>query len=62
VLGLDVETLSLAARAKRGTHLPIALSMPETAALLDAMRGTPQLMATLIYGGGLRLSSAASCE
>ena len=30
--------------------------MPETAALLDAMRGTARLMATLIYGGGLRLS------
>jgi len=60
VLGLDVEALSLAARAKRGTHLPIVLSMPETAALLDAMRGTARLMATLIYGGGLHLSEC--CE
>ena len=60
VLGLEVETLSLAARAKRGTHLPVVLSMPETAALLDAMRGTARLMATLIYGGGLRLSEC--CE
>ena len=34
--------------------------MPETAALLDAMRGTARLMATLIYGGGLRLSEC--CE
>jgi integron integrase len=30
--------------------------MPETAALLDAMRGTARLMASLIYGGGLRVS------
>ena len=30
--------------------------MPEVAALLLAMRGTNRLMATLIYGGGLRVS------
>jgi len=30
--------------------------MPEVAALLLAMRGTSRLMATLIYGGGLRVS------
>ncbi|OFV94589.1 MAG: hypothetical protein A3G76_09830 [Acidobacteria bacterium RIFCSPLOWO2_12_FULL_65_11] len=56
VLGIDMEGLSLTARAKRGTHLPVVLSMPETAALLAAMRGTTWLMAALIYGGGLRVS------
>jgi integron integrase len=56
VLGVNVEGLSVTARAKRGQHLPVVLSMPETAALLGAMRGTPRLMATLIYGGGLRVS------
>jgi len=56
VLGLDVERLSLATRAKRGPHLPVVLSMPETAALLGAMRGTTWLMAALIYGGGLRVT------
>jgi integrase len=34
--------------------------VPETAALLDAMHGTPRLMALLIYGGGLRASEC--CE
>ena len=34
--------------------------MPEVAALLLAMRGTSRLMATLIYGGGLRVSEC--CE
>jgi integron integrase len=34
--------------------------MPETAALLGAMRGTTWLMAALIYGGGLRVSEC--CE
>ncbi len=60
VLGVEVEGLALAARAKRGTHLPVVLSMPETAALLGGMRGTTWLMAALIYGGGLRVSEC--CE
>jgi len=60
VLGIEAEGLSPGERAKRGTHLPVVLSMPETAALLDAMRGTTRLMAALIYGGGLRVSEC--CE
>ncbi len=49
VLGLEVEDVALATRAKRGPHLPVVLSVPETAALLGAMRGTTWLMAALIY-------------
>jgi len=60
VLDFDVEDLALATRAKRGTHLPVVLSMPETAALLGAMHGTTSVMAALIYGGGLRVSEC--CE
>ena len=60
VLGVDVERLSPGVRAKRGERLPVVLSMPETIALLDAMSGTPRLMAALIYGGGLRVSEC--CE
>ncbi len=60
VLGVDVEILSPGVRAKRGERLPVVLSMPETIALLDAMSGTPRLMALLIYGGGLRVSEC--CE
>jgi integron integrase len=60
VLGLDVEGLGRAVRARRGEHLPVVLSVPETAALLAAMRGTARLMAGLIYGGGLRVSEC--CE
>lgn len=40
VLGVNVEGPSATARAKRGTHLPVVLNLPETAALLGAMRGT----------------------
>ncbi len=56
VLDLPVEGLTQIPKAKRGQHLPLVLSVPETAALLDAMHGTARLMAGLIYGGGLRVS------
>ena len=60
VLDLEVEGLALAAQAKRGARLPVVLSVPETVALLGALRGTTWLMAALIYGGGLRVSEC--CE
>jgi len=40
VLGMEVEEVSGIARAKRGDRLPVVLTVPETAALLAAMRGT----------------------
>jgi len=60
VLGGNGENVSAAVKAKRGQHLPMVLSIPETLALLDAMSGTPRLMAALIDGGGLRVSEC--CE
>lgn len=60
VLGLTVDGLTESVQAKRGRHLPVVLTVPETAALLDALRGTARLMARLIYGGGLRVSEC--CE
>ena len=56
VLGVAVEDLSSTARAKRGSRLPVVLSIPETAALLGGLHGRTWLMAALIYGGGLRVS------
>lgn len=38
VLGVNVEGVALATRAKRGERLPVVLSMPETAALLEGER------------------------
>ena len=49
-----MEGASNVARAKRGSHLPVVLTVPETADLLGAMHGVTWLMAALIYGGGLR--------
>lgn len=60
VLGLEVEGVAEVVRAKRESHLPAVLSVPETAALLDALHGTTWVMAALIYGGGLRVREC--CE
>lgn len=56
VLDVPLEHMAAGVRAKRGERLPAVLSVPETAALLGAMKGVAQLMARVIYGGGLRVS------
>jgi site-specific recombinase XerD len=56
ILGIGLDGVSDVTRARHGSRLPVVLSVPETAALLRAMRGTSWLMAALIYGGGLRVS------
>jgi integron integrase len=56
VLGLEVDGLSQTTRAKRGLRLPVVLTVPETAALLGELRGTRRVMASLVYGAGLRVS------
>lgn len=56
VLSLNVEGMAPGVRAKRGTHLPVVMSVPETAALLNNLAGTARLMAKVIYSGGLRVS------
>jgi integron integrase len=42
-------------RATRSKRLPIVLTREEVKQILAHMRGTPWLMATLLYGGGLRV-------
>ena len=42
-------------RAKRTVRLPVVLSREEVTAVLGYLAGTPLLMCSLMYGGGLRL-------
>ncbi len=42
-------------RAKRTQRLPVVLTRDEVTALLDHMTGTHRMMASLLYGSGLRL-------
>jgi integron integrase len=55
VLRRDLEWLDSIVRAKRPAQLPVVLSRQEAAALLSGLYGTPRLMASLLYGSGLRL-------
>ena len=46
-------------RPRSQRALPVVLSKEEVRAILDRMRGTPKLMAALLYGSGLRLLECA---
>jgi len=54
VLGRELRDLGHVPRAKSPLREPIVLSHRECRALLEAMHGTPRLMAALLYGAGLR--------
>jgi integron integrase len=55
VLGVDLPWLDGLVRARRPQRLPTVLGRDEVARLLGQMQGAPQMMATLLYGAGLRL-------
>ena len=59
VLGLKLTGLEDVVRAKRPGRLPLVLSPQEVAAILRRLHGTPCLMASLMYGAGLRLLECA---
>ena len=58
VLGEDVGRIGNFQRAKTPQRLPTVLSKKEVRAVLEAMAGPPKLVASLLYGSGLRLSEA----
>lgn len=55
VLGRDLPWFAELVRAKRPVRVPVVLSVGEVRRLLDSMHGVPWLMASLLYGAGLRL-------
>jgi integron integrase len=58
VLGVALGTMEPMVRARGSGRAPVVLTRREVAAMLDEMRGTPRLIAGLLYGAGLRLSEA----
>lgn len=58
VLEEEVGAIGTFERAKAPERLPTVLSKEEVRAVLDAMHGTRKLVASLLYGSGLRLSEA----
>ncbi|HEU4400709.1 MAG TPA: integron integrase [Candidatus Polarisedimenticolia bacterium] len=55
VLQIDVEWLANVVRAKRPVRLPVVLTRAEVDAILRRLDGVPGIMASLLYGAGLRL-------
>jgi integron integrase len=60
ILGINLEGLGKAARARPSTHLPVVLTRREAALVLGNLSGAPRLMAALMYGSGLRLNECTS--
>lgn len=56
VLHKELERPIEALRAKRPKRLPTVLTKEEVFKVIQCMSGTPQLMAKLLYGSGLRVS------
>jgi integron integrase len=58
VLAVDLPWLENVTRAQRPRHLPVVLTRAEVAAVLAQLEGAHWLIASLLYGGGLRVSEA----
>ena len=55
VLNVDLPWLENIVRAVKPRHLPVVLAGDEVRRVLAELRDTPWLVASLLYGGGLRL-------
>ena len=55
ILGRELEGLDAAARPRRSRPIPVVMSRAEVRAVLETLTGHHRLVATLLYGGGLRL-------
>jgi integron integrase len=55
VLEKEIGYVNGVVRAKKGPRLPVVLTRAEIQSLLNHLTGTEKIMATLLYGAGLRL-------
>lgn len=55
VLKIELDWLEDVVRAKKPQRLPVVLSRDETSSLLARLDGVNRIMASLLYGSGLRL-------
>jgi integron integrase len=58
VLGVDLPWLDNVVRAKKPVRLPVVLTPEEVRAVLGQLDGVYRLVASLLYGSGLRLMEA----
>jgi len=57
-LKMDLPWLQNVVRATRPRRLPVVLTQPETRAVLAQLEGVPWLVASLLFGSGLRVLEA----
>src|SRR5215468_4514945 len=55
VLGKEIGYVNGVVRAKKAPRLPVVLTRGEIQAVLGFLNGSEKIMATLLYGAGLRL-------
>lgn len=57
---LQLESLHIdgVERARQSRKIPVVFSKPETIAIIQEMKGEPRLIASLLYGAGLRIMEA----
>lgn len=60
VLGIPLEHIEDFVSAKRPRRVPVVLTREEVRRLLEALDGVPRLMASLLYGAGMRLMECVS--
>jgi integrase len=58
VLQLELPRIEGVMRAKRPEHIPVVFTSSEAKAILANLTGIPFLVASLLYGSGLRLAEA----
>ena len=58
VVGQDLGWLENVVRARRPKNLPVVLSRNEVQLLIEGLEGPPRLVASVLYGSGLRLMEA----
>lgn len=61
VLKQDIGRLDEVIRAKQPQRVPVVLTRDEVAALFRHLSGTAWIMATLLYGAGVRPRNAFVC-
>ncbi|MEX2572356.1 MAG: integron integrase [Gemmatimonadota bacterium] len=58
VLDIELDSLGQVVRARRSKRLPVVLTRAEAHNVLARLQGTSWMVASLLYGSGLRLSEA----
>jgi len=58
VLRIDLPQIEGVIRAKRPDHLSVVFTANEAKVILKNLTGVPFLVASLLYGSGLRLTEA----